>query len=104
MQALIVIQLDFEAFKHRTENNPKLFPSKSIACALKSIEDYLGDVIGDYEAQFLFFSGQPPMRPLAFLRNLQEFIGPFKSHGPFDERFKKPFHMVVAELQNLIIQ
>ncbi|SDI38748.1 hypothetical protein SAMN04487926_11623 [Paraburkholderia steynii] len=100
MQALMDIQLEFEAFRIRTENQT-LFPG--LEGKLKSIEEYLGNVLRDYERYFSSFAGQPPTHPLAPLQNLEEFTASFKPMTRFSEQFKKPFHEIVDALQNLIV-
>ncbi|AOK20288.1 hypothetical protein WT26_31465 [Burkholderia cepacia] len=105
MQVLVDIQLDFEAFKIRVENNPRIFPSDSgLAEVMNSIEQYLGNVVGEYEEYSWSFGGQSPTRPLTSLQHLHEFVMKFKRGGAFDMEFKKPFHKVVGALQDLIIK
>jgi hypothetical protein len=76
MQLLADAQLRLETLKHLAESDFSLFPG--IATALESMEEYLGEIVKEYEEKNLSFTGQPPALPLASLGEVEEFMAPYK--------------------------
>jgi hypothetical protein len=97
MQSLVAAQLEFETLEYIAQSNLELFPTTEIARNLSSIEKYLGKLVDEYEKH----NRQADTLPLDKLGTLEEFIG--EKGKNFDEKFKKPFRNVVAELQRLIV-
>lgn len=70
-------QISFENLKLDVQTC-KLFFSQHIQLEehLCSIEEYLGQLIGEYEIERKTFQGDPPSKALASLSRLDDFLGP----------------------------
>jgi hypothetical protein len=96
---LMEAQFTFEVYAKRA-SDPQLFfgRGEELGTELGTVEDYLNDIIDEYEDRLKSFEGTPPIKPLAKLPKLAEFIGPYKDAHSFQQKFKYPFRRALLAL------
>jgi hypothetical protein len=114
MERLMDIQLEFEALKHRAENNADLFPKElELAELLEVMEKYLNEILKNYETRpddlkertLPEYGVVLPLRELKPLREFTDNLtGKSDDEKTFRCCFSEPFHDTVKRLQALIIQ
>ncbi len=110
MQALIDIQLQFETFKDEVEINPALSSEnadlKTLQETLKrnlgSIEEYLNDIVDEYEKVYKLHRNTTPTLPISKLPKLGEFIEKYSSGSDLATKFIRPAYQVMKVLLNLL--
>lgn len=110
MQALIDIQLQFETFKEEVEINPALSSEnaeletlqETLKRNLDSIEDYLNDIVDEYEKIYTMHLNTTPTLPLSKLPKLGEFIGKHSGESDIKTKFRRPAYQVMKVLLNLL--
>lgn len=87
-------QLDFENLARDVDTSAKAFAEpKALVENLRSMDDYLGELIGEYEDSRHRFSGSAPSLPLGELPRLEDFLGPVKG-SDFLKQVVYPYHDV----------
>lgn len=105
MEELSDAQLTFEVFAKRAEDSGLWFlGSKTLANSLKTIEEYLNQILKEYQSEFAKFSGDIPKRQLSQLPKLMEFIGPFDEAKDFQKCFKYPIRDALKALGKVILR
>jgi len=106
LQTLIDIQLQFETLIDEVEARPDLFFSignaNNLKSNLSSIEEYLNDIVDEYENLYQIQTGNSSSLPITKLPKLAEFIGKYRNAVDFQNRFKKPAREITGELLKLI--
>lgn len=81
LDKLIDAQLSFELAVHVVKSEPGLFEGASsgdtaldLAAKLESVEDYLNEIITEYEKSYKTFTGNPPTKDFAELSKLRELL------------------------------
>jgi len=101
MEILNSAQLMFEVYKKITdpENKDLFLPYREEfheSCG--KIEGYLGNIISEYEKEFISFTRAVPRRRVTELDQLPEFIGPHKRGAAFETEFQSPFKTALKAL------
>ncbi len=101
MDILMQSQLKFEVYAKQA-SQPGLFfaQGSNLKTECGKIEEYLRDVIREYEINLTNFSEALPTRQLGDLPKLAEFIGPLEKGQPFDLKFKRPFKAALSALSS----
>ncbi len=97
MKELTVLQLKCESFYDEVVANELLFKAgnvKMLSQNLKSIEDYLNQIVSEYENCFTQHPNQSFIDEVQYLQleklsKLKEFISPYKEATCFKHQFKK---------------
>ncbi len=89
MDALMEAQLKFEVYAKRAVERELYFAQgEELNAQCGKIEDYLRQIIKEYEINLTNFDETFPGKQLADLPKLAEFIGPLEEGGKFDINFK----------------
>jgi hypothetical protein len=97
LKELTILQLKFEFFYDEVSSNPELFAAgdvKSLAENLKKMEEYLNQMVGEYEQCYTLYPNQYFLEEVPFIAlenfdKLKEFIGRYKDATGFRHQFKK---------------
>ena len=99
MDSLMEAQLTFEVHAKQADDHSLFFAhGEQLAPDFKRIEEYLRQIIEEYERCFVNFTGTPAAMALADLPKLAEFIGPDNVKGDFHRNFKFAFRDVLSAL------
>ena len=100
--AIIDAQLEFENLADDVRTNAASFTSaEALAEELDRIEDYLSELISEYEDERRNFAGQPPQRSLDKLPHLENFLASYRREPTkFQQGFQrlKKHHLKVKWL------
>jgi hypothetical protein len=66
---------------------------------IKSLDEYLNQIVEEFERAWDDFGGADCV-PLDRFDYLAEFIQSFQSGGRFDQKFKRPFHAIIQNLED----
>jgi len=109
LDKLIEAQLFFELAVHVIKSEPELFEASSssdtaldLAAKLESVEDYLNEIITEYEKSYKTFTGNPAIKDFLELPKLREFIGPFSEAKELKERVINPFYKALKIISEVI--
>jgi len=104
MEAINRAQIDFENLVRDVETSEHAFRRPAdLVRSLKTIEDYLGDVIEEYEEQRPTFTERSAGTELSTLTSLKEFVGPSRG-SKFVTRVWGPFHSVQRLLREDLLR
>jgi hypothetical protein len=105
VENLSEVQLVFEVYAKRAEDDYLFFwRGAELARALRKIEAYLNRIVGEYERELKKFEGEPPVRTLANLQSLAEFVGPHEAGEEFQKCFQKPMRVALKTLGRSILR
>jgi hypothetical protein len=102
MRQLIDVQLKMEYYAESIEADTVIFGErKSIARHLDAAQEYLNQVVAEFEDAWEQFAGQE-YAPLSRFGNLQEFIQPLpkSEETRFGKEFKKPFREALKAIES----
>ena len=105
MEQLSDAQMTFEVYAKRAKDSRLWFwGSKTLATSLKTIEEYLNEIVKEYQREFARFAGDIPKRQLSHLPKLMEFIGPFDNAKKFQNCFKYPFRDALKSFGKVMLR
>lgn len=109
LDKLIDAQLSFELAVHVVRSEPGLFEASSssdtapdLAAKLESVEDYLNEIITEYENYYKTFTGKPAVKDFSELPKLREFIGSSSEAKELKERVITPFYQALEMISKVI--
>lgn len=103
LRALNEAQLKLEALSRIAKGETRLFGSRpEIAASLRTIEDYLNDIVDEYEGELRKFAGPTGLRPLKDLERLEDFASRSSKSKNFDGKFSDPLKAVLKALAAMI--
>jgi hypothetical protein len=109
LDKLIEAQLSFELAVQVVKSEPELFvdsgsgdTAPDLAAKLESVEDYLNEIINEYEKSYKTFTGDPAIKDFSELPKLREFIGPFSEANELKERVVAPFYKALEIISKVI--
>jgi HD superfamily phosphohydrolase len=99
MLEIIDAELEFETLLVEVEASPSIFRNTELKKFFESIENYLGELITEYEQRRYTFTGDPKQLAKELLPVLEAFLGRPQSESTFS-KFSGPKREAVGILQH----
>ena len=101
-------QLELEAIRKEIDARKSIFSDpKLITDNLKTMDDYLGELISEYEKNLPGFKGEPAVLEIKDLQDLKKFISSAKitdesKINPFKEKISRKYKEITVNIRNEI--
>ena len=104
LEKLSALQLQFEYFRYQVISNPSIFgQAPNLEESLKSLDNYLGNIIFEYQERRRKFDSNSRTQDISFLPMLANFILDYDEGFNFKPEFKDPFYIVVNGLRDILL-
>lgn len=103
MDAINDSQLELESIRQEITTNKSCFSDDSlITGSLKAMDEYLGELVSEYEVNRPAFSGNPPTLRIGQLTEMKKFLSKTKKEDMegFKKRFSENCNKVRKEIRN----
>ena len=103
MERLSKIQLEFEFFRFQLTSNPSILGVPDLSKSLGSLDNYLGDIIFEYQERRRKFKPDSLTQEISFLPKLGEFVLDYDKGFSFKTGFKDHFYKAINGLSIVLL-